>query len=102
MISEQETREALAAFIDGVLDGDAGTNVGPGLADAIMSRFAVTLKDETEWEYGRAKPGWPVPHVDVLSDTPGNVEYQREHGFTIFRRRKPGPWELVPEEAADA
>lgn len=73
--------------------------VVPAIANALREAGMLT---ETEWEYGRAKPGWPVPHVDVLSDTPGNVEYQMERGFTIFRRRKPGPWELVPEEAADA
>lgn len=101
-MSDQETREALAAFIDEVLDGDAGTNVGPGLADAILSRFAVTPKDETEWEYAQ---GFIEADVDGLwwvgKSFHGDPTRHLDEGYELIRRRL-GPWEPVPEEAADA
>lgn len=114
-MSDQETREALAAFIDGALDGDAGTNVGPGLADAILSRFAVTPKDETEWEYGwRCFFDNGEEHEWLACASRDEAEYQAAEyqieedathpagaghlTYSVWRRRtaKAGPWEPVP------
>lgn len=97
-MSDQKTREALAAFIDEVMDGDAGTNVGPGLAEAILSRFAVTPKDGTEWEYGLT-PSEPVGNVEpstIRDISAKHLAWQRTRGNSIVRRRKAGPWEPVP------
>lgn len=102
---DQETQEALAAFIDDVLDGDAGTNVGPGLAAAILYRFAVTPKDETEWEY-RAEGRNRMGHMEMRNRVEaGVIPSLVRRGYVAYRRRPAVPaglWEPVPEEAADA
>lgn len=62
------------------------------------------MSEIDEWEYGRiTKTQWHNPRmrdhsIQVLADTPGNIEYQRANGYMIVRRRKAGPWEEIKEE----
>lgn len=46
-------------------------------------------------EYGRiSKTQWAagISNATVLSDTPGNVDYQRDLGYVIVKRIKAGDW----------
>lgn len=72
-------------------------------ADAILAD-GYRKHPEPEWEYGRvAHPALVVDgirrgevYAEALSDTPGNVDYQRRNGWAIVRRTKAGPWEPAP------
>jgi len=103
--TEADDWEALTLIARDVHLYDGGENAaitGPH-ADRIAraaqaAGFSRHPQPETEWEYGRTSRD--RLSVDVLAGTPGNIEYQQEHGYGIVRRRKAGPWlRVTPEEA---
>lgn len=72
-----------------------------GLSHAQVANILELLGDKPEWEYGRitktqwAHPRMDEPSVTILANTEGNIEYQRNLGYMIVRRKKAGPWEPV-------
>lgn len=106
-MSDQETREALFELwmrFGTTIESDSSE--GWEMVDAILARFAVTPKDETEWEYGVSwLEGEDRVHLPVDSAWRAGVEVRRislgypnpEENF-VSRRRKAGPWEPAPKE----
>ncbi|QOC26063.1 hypothetical protein IC744_06835 [Microbacterium hominis] len=99
-MSDQETREALFELwmrFGTCIESDSSE--GWEMVDAILSRFAVTPKDETEWEYAQ---GFIEDDVDGLwwvgKSFHGDPTRHLDEGYELIRRRL-GPWEPVPEEA---
>lgn len=113
MMSDQETREALFELwmrFGTCIESDSSE--GREMVDAILSRFNVTPKDESEWEYGagyQADNGIEMRWFSMGSGAftireaaEREVERFSDAKIRLVRRRKPGPWEPVSAEAADA
>lgn len=107
-MSEQETREALFELwmrFGTTIESDSSE--GWEMVDAILSRFAVTPKDETEWEYGRSEIlndgttafGSAVPTIEeaIRRRDALRASYPWPEEIGLGRRRKAGPWEPVTE-----